>query len=376
MGSEFWGGFVRLTALDGIRGLFFLFVFSVHLEVPGVSGGGIGVEVFFTLSGFLITTLVVNELEKTGRLDFKRFYIRRILRLGPAMMLVVGAVLVGAYFGFRHSPEMRHETLRGIPYVVTYTSNWLRAAPGHATLGALGHTWSLAVEEQFYLIWPLLLVIGFRLAGRRGIAVISLIGVVIPVFLRFYFIHKYGHGDRLHTLDRVYFGTDTQTDQLLIGAFLAVTVQRAEAWYRRWSKYLIVPAIAYMAWAICFPRSPEYRFTWGLLFVALCSTVLITYLLLHNGSRLERLFSWKPLSELGLISYGAYLWHQPVHRFMPQFTSNRPLFVIVVFIITIILAVLSFRIVERPIMRWRNNRQKLKAPLLEVQLGNDSASRG
>ena len=362
---------VRLSVLDGIRGLFFLFVFSVHLDVPGVSGGGIGVEVFFTLSGFLITTLVVNEMEKTGRIDFKRFYLRRLLRLGPAMLLVVTTVFVAATFGLRHSPEIRHETLRGIPYVLTYVGNWLRAAPGHATLGALGHTWSLAVEEQFYLIWPLLLLLGFRLAGRRGIAVISLIGVVVPVFLRFYFIHKYGHGDRLHTLDRVYFGTDTQTDQLLIGAFLAVTIQRAEAWYRRWSKYLIVPAIAYMAWAICFPLGPEYRFTWGLLFVAMCSTVLITHLLLHNGSRLQRFFSWRPLTELGLISYGAYLWHQPVHRFVPKFTTSRPLLVVVVFAITILLAVLTFRIVEHPIMLWRNQRQKLNAPPLDVKLGID-----
>ena len=360
---------MRLTALDGVRGLAFLAVFSVHMSVPGVSGGGIGVEVFFTLSGFLITTLVVNEIASTGRLDFKRFYIRRILRLGPAMWIVVSLVFIGALVGFRHSLDMRHETLRGIPYVLTYTSNWLRAAPGDATLGALGHTWSLAVEEQFYLIWPLLLFGGYKLAGRRGVAAISLIGVVAAVFLRFYFIHKYGQHDRMYTLDRVYFGTDTQADQLLLGSFLAVTIQRAESWYRKCSKYLIVPALGYMVWAICFPRSPEYRFTWGLFIVALCSTVLITYLLLHNGSLLQRFFSWKPLSELGLISYGAYLWHQPVHRFMPEFTTNRPLFVGVVFCITIVLAVLSYKLVEHPIMRWRNYRQKLKAPLLDVSLG-------
>lgn len=104
------------------------------------------------------------------------------------MWSAVSLVLIGAIVGFRHSLDMRHEILRGIPYVLTHTSNWLRAASGHATLGALGHTWSLAVEEQFYLIWQLLLIGGYKFAGRRAIAIISLIGVVIPVLLRFYLI--------------------------------------------------------------------------------------------------------------------------------------------------------------------------------------------
>src|SRR4051794_36677121 len=145
-------------ALDGVRAFAVLGVIATHAGFSHLRAGGFGVYVFFVLSGYLITHLLATEREATGRLSLRRFYARRALRLLPALALLL---IASAVWALADGGPTAERTLRGIPFVALYVGNWANAASpigGDYDLGLLGHTWSLSVEEQFYLLWPLALI--------------------------------------------------------------------------------------------------------------------------------------------------------------------------------------------------------------------------
>src|SRR5271154_4756056 len=160
------------AALDGLRAVAILTVMLYHVGI--IPGGYLAVDLFFVLSGFLITSLLITEWDASGRVSFRNFYARRALRLFPALgCVIVASVLIGVILTTTGGPIARadvHATLEAIPWVLGFAGNWVRAFDSQAlvgSLGALGQTWSLAVEEQFYLLWPALFVLAMRRRIRR-----------------------------------------------------------------------------------------------------------------------------------------------------------------------------------------------------------------
>src|SRR2546430_14428904 len=214
--------FTYQPALDGLRALAVLGVLLYHAGVSWAPGGFLGVDAFFVLSGFLITSLLVDEWRTRGRIDFRRFWARRARRLLPALVLVV--IAVGAYAVFGARPDelgrIRRDTLGSVLYV----ANWRQLFESSyfaklATPSPLRHTWSLGIEEQWYLVWPLALVVMVRVTAGRRWAVIGMAAAL-----------AFGSAALMAVLfdpgdpSRVYYGTDTRAQALLLGAVLAFLV--------------------------------------------------------------------------------------------------------------------------------------------------------
>ncbi|AYJ84953.1 acyltransferase (plasmid) [Sphingomonas paeninsulae] len=225
-------------ALDGIRALAASAVLLVHLNPAFLPGGWIGVDVFFVLSGFLITRILQLEIGTTGSIDLKRFYIRRAIRLVPALLAMVMVVVIVAKL-------MEKQIITEAILSLTYTMNWAQAFDIGLPVKYLDHTWSLAVEEQFYLVWPIALL---ALRSKRPWAYVAAL-LVASLFWRGALIHNGA------TWARTYHGFDTHSDTLLIGSLLAlfpisqrvVSAARLTSW---------IPATLLLM--CCFPMSPAW----------------------------------------------------------------------------------------------------------------------
>ena len=352
-----------IPGLDGLRAVAVLAVIAYHLNLPWAQGGLLGVGVFFTLSGYLITDLLLTRYDLTGRLDLGRFWQRRALRLLPALLAML--ITVTAWTTVWHSSRVG--ALRsGVFAALTYVSNW-QLIGQHVSYFAqfgppapLGHLWSLAVEEQFYLIWPWLLMLGLWLDARRGchsllrgrlalqtLAVAGASAVLMAVL--------YHPG---FATTRVYDGTDTRAFGLLIGAALAMV------WRIRWLRADVAPparillnivgGLALLKIFLMFhdtaPSAPGmYR---GGLVVLSMATALVVAVTVHPGASMSRWLGVKPLRWIGVRSYGIYLWHFPVIALTTRtvgapVTLWRSAFQIG---LTFTLAALSWQYLEKPIM--------------------------
>jgi peptidoglycan/LPS O-acetylase OafA/YrhL len=201
-------------ALDGLRGIAILSVLGSHVSPSIVVGGGAGVDLFFVLSGFLITCLLVAEWDRNERISLSKFYARRALRLFPALFVyLVGCYVLAAIF---QQGAPREATQKGVFYALFYVANWARV--NHVSLGLAETTWSLSIEEQFYIFWPLLLILGLKYLSRRTLVkvVLALVAVVT--------LHRLGLAMRGADYARVYNGSDTRADGLLMGCALAMFV--------------------------------------------------------------------------------------------------------------------------------------------------------
>jgi len=346
-------------ALDGVRAVAFAAVMLFHGN--HLTGGGYGVNVFFVLSGFLITTLLLEEHKRTGRIRLGLFWARRALRLFPAIFVLAAAMFV--YSLFDHS-AITKQTVDGLPWVLLYVGNWAIALGGH-TLGLLFHTWSLAVEEQFYLLWPLVIVAIYRL--RRPLPVllaVALGGSVLSLVDRVLLHVTVANGVRTY-------GTDYIADQLLIGCALAVLLAlltpEGVLRLRRWLGALFPVAVVFLAAVavgIVLPADAAERvrrLPWALSLIGLTSAVVIGYLVLHRDSPAARLLSLPPLAYTGRISYGLYLWHIPVFRILNAhggIPEGLPLLGAKL-VLTFGAAALSYRFVETPMLRLKN---RFRAP--------------
>src|SRR5258708_11466005 len=207
----------RVAELDGVRGVSILLVLGLHFAPALIPGGYVGVDIFFVFSGFLITSILLHEAERTGSISLKRFIVRRILRLCPA--LAVYLVALSAYAFLFLSKDNAAEIYLGVLLTLSYVSNWVIALKPHATLSILAITWSLAVEEQFYLIWPLLLsVLLKRKVERRWILILLVIAIVLVGIERAILWHTGS------SIRRLYYATDTHADGLLLGCLIGCLV--------------------------------------------------------------------------------------------------------------------------------------------------------
>jgi len=348
----------KRPALDGIRGIAIVLVMCAHLGLRGFRAGGTsGVTLFFVLSGFLITSLLVEEQRETSHLDVRAFYLRRALRLLPALALLILVVALHKALASRFS-EIPYDAAPGhLSEMVLsssfYAANWSRAY-GH-TLGHLSHLWSLAIEEQFYLVWPaVLLVLAPARSGRRWKAAMLVTGVAAFVSLTLRFALWGGAG----SIDRVYFGTDTNAVSLLVGCLLALWLtaeKRLPA--PRLFGLVGLAALVLATW----DGSVEFTFTWGPTLAGLGGVGLIAWAVTRGME--SRILTTRPLRHLGRLSYGLYLWHVPIFNELDPYVYGHNVLVRVVvsFVPSYAAAWLSFRLVETPFLRLK--RQLKRDPL-------------
>ncbi|MGH9091473.1 MAG: acyltransferase family protein [Acidimicrobiales bacterium] len=343
-----------VPGLDGMRAIAVLAVIVFHLGFSWARGGLLGVGVFFVLSGYLITDLLVAEYRRRRRIALPRFWLRRARRLLPALFVML-FVVTGwvTLFDRAQLPALRSDLLPGI----FYYSNWwfiFQHVSYFAAFGPpspLGHLWSLAIEEQFYLVWPFLVLAGLTWVGnRRALIAITLVmaaGSAVAMAA------LYGPGT---DPTRVYDGTDTRAFALLIGAALALALPRDRAFppVTAGARRLLdaVGVVALVGIFVMFWQTSEYSaflYRGGLALLAVL-TALVTAVVVHPGARLGRWLGWEPLRWVGERSYGIYLWHYPVIVLTtPLNAAPDVLRATLQVAASIGLAALSWRYVEEPV---------------------------
>lgn len=329
-------------ALDGIRGVAILLVIGSH--TGWLSTGGLGVDLFFVLSGFLITTLLLEERTMNGAIRLGAFYARRARRLLPALVVMLAAY---AAWTAVEGASWQWITQR-LVIAITYTSNLVHTAGVDPGL-ALGHLWSLAQEEQFYLLWPLVLVLLPR-ARPRWLLVALAAAVVAESFRRGFLA-----ADRA-SLERLWFGPDTHADSILIGC--AAGLARWVGIVRSVPSWIVASSCAVMVGLLVGLHGGEGGSAWfvvaSLPAFPLAAAVVLLGLVETPASALARGLGLPPLRELGVISYGVYLWHVPVYTFVTGGLAGTAL--------AVAIAAASYRCVEAPIRRWRPLNAKSPAP--------------
>jgi peptidoglycan/LPS O-acetylase OafA/YrhL len=311
----------HVPALDGVRGVAILLVLGYHAW-GHPSAGFFGVDVFFVLSGFLITTLLLQEIDGTGTINIRQFYARRARRLLPAL----GAFLVAIGTFLSATPG---KAFADIAAGAFYVTNIIRAVGGSQTLPMLGHLWSLAQEEQFYLIWPALLLAAARWTPKRLGGSLALAAAAVALYRIVLLVAGFDH-------ERLYFAPDTHADPIIIGCLLAVALPRVRT-IRPWQTLLAAATIAVLS-ATTVPYS-TVSLAIGTPAVSLCAAALIVAALREEGV-IARVLRFRPLVWVGTISYSLYLWQQFAHKVVPDATAAAAL--------AIIIAWLSTRYIEQP----------------------------
>jgi peptidoglycan/LPS O-acetylase OafA/YrhL len=344
----------RWPALDGVRGLAILLVMVEHTHLAPFHGGGYGVDVFFVLSGFLISGLLLAEFQRSGTLDIRRFYYRRALRLLPALVVLVAATAALA-LAF-HQSQIGKATLAMAPKTLFYVANIGRTDVGNPSL--LAHTWSLSIEEQFYLVWPLALLLLLRTRLSRTALVyvaVALVTLAATIRTATYLV---GPDSATH-FGRWTFRTDTKLDALLLGCTIALLLTSELTGSRRLAR-LPVGAVALVSFLALLAMVPlvnptrlEYMAELSVVRLASAGLILAFVLERRSPSLLERAFSMRWLRFIGVLSYSLYLWHFPVFA-LAQHELGRSLKSLLVELpVTLLLAYGSYRLVERPFLRAR-----------------------
>jgi peptidoglycan/LPS O-acetylase OafA/YrhL len=348
--------------LDGLRAIAVIAVFVFHSRIDWLPGGFLGVDLFFVLSGYLITSLLLVEWDARNRIDLRRFWLRRARRLLPALVVVVlGALALSAIFARGDLARTRGDAVSSLLY---YT-NWHLIFANHSYFVRMGqpsllqHLWSLAVEEQFYLIWPLLLVPGLVLVGRKRLPMLVIAGIAGSAALMWILYDPYGDPSR------VYYGTDTRAFLLLMGILLALVWPAIERMRRALPLLELLGIAALVGSILLFLRMQDFSptlYRGGDLAAAFCFVVLIAAVA-HPLTGIGQALGVTPLRWVGERSYGIYLWHLPIILLISG-VNTRPSVGIVLAEAALVLALaeLSFRFVEEPIRRGRLQRRLAATP--------------
>lgn len=344
-------------ALDGLRGLALLAIFAYHAGFDWAPGAFLSVSTFFTLSGFLITTVLLREFGRDGRVDRTRFWSRRLRRLLPASLLATFFIVITS---IRFGESSQLARLPGdVLASVTNLANWRFVAQGDsygalfATKSPMQHFWSLAIEEQFYLLYPLVLAAALVASrGSRRVATVVVGGLALASLAGSLWLLAGGA-----SIDRLYFGTDVRAAELLIGGLLALwwPQKRAVMQHSRARPVTIIGGAAVFAVVLVLWRFADHEdavwYQGGLVLYAVATCFIILAALQPIGP-VRSVLTWRPLVWLGLISYGAYLFHWPVFLWVDDRTglAEWPLFALRI-AVTILLATASYFLLEAPVRR-------------------------
>jgi peptidoglycan/LPS O-acetylase OafA/YrhL len=328
----------RVPALDGLRGVAILLVVGRHAFLTPI-GGGYGVDLFFVLSGFLITSLLLAERDATGTIGFRHFYARRARRLVPAL-----TAMLAVYFAIEAAAGRASDAARAIAAGGFYTANIFQAFWPHVIgRSALGPLWSLAQEEQFYLVAPFVLLLLLSRTSEQTVKriVFALISVVVVERLVLTRIDG--------ASQRIYAGPDTHSDGLLVGMALALALrQTITKGAIRHARFLGIGSALLLAVGVA---NAPLAFAFQLPFVNLAAAGLICCAVSQPASTLTRALSIRPLVFTGQISYSLYLWNAPLLWWFDweRHPDRAPLAVLLAFVA----ACLSYRYVEQPFRRHR-----------------------
>ena len=352
-----------ITSLDGLRAFAVIAVILYHLNVPFAKGGLLGVTVFFVISGYLITGLLTAEWEQSGTIRLLQFWLRRIRRLFPAIVTVI-VVMAALYALF--SPVLLTKMRPDIVPGLFWFTNWwyiLRDISYFDAIGApspLTHFWSLAIEEQFYLVWPIVL-LGVYKAGadktvvRRGCLVLAAASAIAMAVL------FDPHGDP----SRVYYGTDTRAFSLLIGAWLSFVWPGTQVPENSDRSVFGLPAravdaagvvafVAIVAMCVLVDGFSDFMYYGGLLLCSVLTAVVIAALATPQ-SLFARVASLRPFVWVGQRSYGMYLWHFPIILLLAQLLDVHGTypwwFDVLVIVVVFAISAASYRFIENPIRR-------------------------
>ncbi len=355
-------------ALDGIRALAVAAVLCYHAGFGWAKGGFLGVDAFFVLSGYLITSILLAEWNATGGIGLLTFWTRRARRLLPALFLMLIGV---AFYALTMASQLEMDKIRADAIAtIAYVANWRQVFAGQSyfdqfTLPSpLRHTWSLAIEEQYYLVWPLLLLGLLRLplekVGLPRFSPRRLLGVTVALaaasaLLMALLFHPGGDPSR------VYYGTDTRAQSLLIGSSLAILLGQLGPVRDGFMRWMLDMAAVECAIAVCWvwvhaSGNDAFLYRGGFLLLALGVAVVITAAVQPEGGVVGRALSLPPLRWLGLISYGVYLWHWPIYLMLtPARTGltgwdGYQVFLVRV-VATLAVATASYHFLEMPIRR-------------------------
>lgn len=366
-----------MPGLDGLRALAVFAVIAFHLNLPFAPGGFLGVTLFFVLSGYLITDILISEFQNLGTIRLKDFFIRRAKRLLPGTLFLL-LFLTAFITVFR--PDLLNSLKSDALPAVFFFSNWwyiFREVPYFATFSnpvILNHFWSLAIEAQFYLIWPVLLLFGQRLFRKKwpnlaGAAVLAAISAALMALL-------FRPGE---DTGRIYYGTDTRVFSLLMGACMAFAVPAAKlaAPVRKKAARIALDAGGFIAlFAVLFmtyyiTQYDDFLYLGGMAVFSAASVLLIAAAA-NPSTVVGRLFSFKPLRFIGKISYGVYLWQYPIIIITnAMFPSNRLNAVLCISQVaaTFLMAVISYYLIEKPI-RQKKFRTSLRKSTFRGFCGN------
>ena len=378
-----------IHSVDGLRAVAVIAVLLYHLGIDWIPGGFLGVDLFFVISGYVITGLILDSIARSGTLDLRAFYLSRIRRLVPALiaMIVFTTLFIGVY-----APDTVRRFIADIPYVLTGSMNWALVSRQQDYFEAIGrppllqHTWSLAVEAQFYLIWPLVLLFILRYFGKKNIPFAALaIALASGVAL---FAYSIRIDSQESAISHVYFGTDTHSIGLFLGSALAVSWQpqnlskeitkRAQDFV----DFIGVVGLLGLLSTFLFINETDptlYRIAFPLSALFGCATLISV---VHPASRFAPLLSTRPLIWIGERSYGIYLWHWIVFQLtrpsIDLVGDDWALYALRILIV-FALADISLRYIEIPVRRgyfelwFRGMKYRTRAVRLRQQLSTVAA---
>jgi peptidoglycan/LPS O-acetylase OafA/YrhL len=335
-----------VAALDGLRGLALVIVVVSHAAPQWLPGGFLGVDLFFVLSGYLITAGLLVEQGRTGRIALGRFVARRFRRLGPALLLLLGVPLL---FAAAAGGDLAGNLIDAAA-IVAGIANWTLAL-GYDHPGPLAHTWSLSVENQFYLVWPLALPL-LAAGGARRARLLLVAAILGLAAWRVWLLFQGASPMRLFE------GADTRAGALLMGGLLAWLTQRGSARADRWldrAAALSLPVLG-LGTAACLTVdwTDPLLFEGGLEVAALASALLVAACLSRRQTQARRLFEAAPARRLGEISYGVYLWHFPlIWTIAGNPETASPPAVLFAVLLSLVVATASYEWVEQPLLRRR-----------------------
>ena len=353
----------RFDALDGLRTIAVGLVVLFHVSAPYMAAGFLGVDMFFVLSGFLITSGLIGQFQRTGRISLGDFWGRRIKRLMPAALLVVCVVLIwAANFTLLHR---RNNIAVDAWYTIFYLANWRfidssSYFENDGTVSPLLHMWSLAVEEQFYIVWPLLIagftwlvLRAFPAGNRNAVRVLAGIAVAIVVVSTVLLAVLYAP----RAAERAYMGTDAKAFEPMLGALLAILAAnpRFAAWCTRWARLLFWGgAVSTAALFAVLDGPAQFYFQGGALLFSLGTGALILGVRHGLMTPEAKVLAFAPISYLGRISYGLYLWHWPVAVWFGVHSGAfQPVRTVAVLALTLACSSASYHLVEMPIRQGR-----------------------
>ena len=354
-----------ITSLDGLRAFAVLIVLAYHFSFSWAGGGFLGVDIFFVISGYLITDKVISIQKNNKGFKLKDFLISRIRRLFPAAFVMIVTTFIWVIL---FKPNLLKNIIGDGIASIFYVSNWwfifhkLSYFDSFGSPSPFKNLWSLSLEVQFYIVWPIILIIGYKLFKKRDKLDKSVFGLALISAMLMGILYKPGMDP-----SRIYYGTDTRAFELLIGSWLAIIcpmkifIDRGSFSKKKSNRQKnmlnIIATVSLTIFILCVVFVNEYNiflYRGGLFLISLNAAILIVCVC-NPTSYLRHIFSWKPLTWIGERSYGIYLWHYPIIVLStPVYEIGNPSYLRVglQLIITLIVANFSYNYIEMPIRKY------------------------